>query len=208
MPARKPRRRAGERIERVAGARGLVVSAVAMSARSSTGDAHGQGVPHQGARGRRAGPRLPPDRRAVDERPPSHPSKEAPDKDVHRIVIPDRRFDGLGRRPAQPCVDRVRTGAGRPAHASGGCRGRSRRRRRHHSGVPTCNSVLGHKIVLLVVGQRVRRSLRGYNSPTNTMPTTDRSTTAPRRWPVLLHHVAGLGHQLVEHPRVARGGAR
>jgi hypothetical protein len=99
MPARKPRRRAGERIERVAGARGLVVSAVAMSARSSTGDAHGQGVPHQGARGRRADPRLPPDRRAVDERPPSHPSKEAPDKDVHRIVIPDRRFDGLGRGP-------------------------------------------------------------------------------------------------------------
>jgi hypothetical protein len=35
MPGRKPRRRADERIERLAGARGLVVSAVAMTARSS-----------------------------------------------------------------------------------------------------------------------------------------------------------------------------
>jgi hypothetical protein len=93
MPACQPRSRAGEPIERLAGARGLVGERGREDHTQLPGDAHPrprgrvpgarrhlqrQRVPRRGLRAaadRRADPRRPPARRAVDERPLRHRSR-------------------------------------------------------------------------------------------------------------------------------------
>ena len=136
MPACKPRRRADERIERLAGHVDWLVSAVAMSARSSLvthilvrRDEYLKRDTVFGVKASlvreldEADVPTPDGRRTTGRgRAPastsfSHPSKDAPDEDVHRIVIPDRLLTASGAARAtlrRLCAHRRRqTGSGR-----------------------------------------------------------------------------------------------